>query len=209
MRTVLGIYQAIDPQHPLRAAVLMEAFAINETDTIRGRMIVHATNCKSTGTSTFFSQHINDEGLRLKAEDAVQAYFKSAIEPYDGERWTLTIYESGKLEAIHSEIRPSMDDAILTGRRMLNQLANRTTMRQLEVDQWFSFEPTQGDWAHCYKAMGNGWYGRAYSGGPWHKADDTQVFVLSDELQALCNKQEQALHNEYRAVPKGWESVEA
>ena len=89
--------------------------------------------------------------------------------------------------------------------------ATQMTMRQLEVDQWFSFVPNQPDvlWSFCYRAMGNGWYGRAYSGGPWHKADDTQVFVLSDELQALCNKQEQALIAEYSPAPKGWESVEA
>jgi len=196
MRTFIGIYQAIDPQHPLRAAVLSEAIALYDDATIMGYSIVHAINCKSTGT-TSYGPAMNAEHVRLKADDAISGYFKSAIEP-DGEQWTLHIYERPNVEAIHTSKHQTANEAMLTGRVLLQQLANRKTMRQLEVDQWFSFTPdSDGTWGECYKYMGNGWYGRAYSGGPWHKTDDTQVYILNDHLQALCNKQEQALIAEY------------
>lgn len=77
-------------------------------------------------------------------------------------------------------------------------LLNRSaTLGDLRVGQWFAFKPTDGTWSECYKYQGNGWHGRVYSGGPWHKPVDTQVYVLSDELQAICDKQEQALIDLY------------
>lgn len=196
MRTFIGIYQAIDPQHPLRAAVLSEAIALYDDATIMGYSIVHAINCKSTGT-TSYGPAVNAELVCRKADDAIRGYFKSAIEP-DGEQWTLTVYQRAELQSIHTSTHPTANDAMLAGRKLLEQLATRTNLRQLQVGQWFSFEPNpDGTWAHCYKYQGNGWHGRAYSGGPWHKADDTQVYILNDHLQALCNKQEQALIAEY------------
>lgn len=208
MRTVLGIYQAIDPDHPLRAAVLTEAFALYEDDKITKHSIQRATNYKTTGISTF-SPTMNVASLLLKAEEAVSGHFTSAIEPYDSERWTITVYERGKLEPIHVAFHPSFNDAVLAGRKMLNKLARRTNLRQLIVGQWFAFKIDHNDWSECYQYNGNGWYGRVYSGGPWHKADETLVFVLSDEETALCEKQKQALIDEYNKTPlsdyeEGW-----
>lgn len=72
------------------------------------------------------------------------------------------------------------------------------TLGQLQAGQWFSFIPNpNGIWSYCYQYQGNGWYGRAYSGGPWHKPNDTQVYLLRPELQDLCNKQQQALFDEH------------
>lgn len=79
--------------------------------------------------------------------------------------------------------------------RMSNEPA---TLSQVPTGMWFSFIPNpNGEWVYCYRYQGNGWYGRAYSGGPWHKPDATPAYILSAQLQDLCNKQEQALINEY------------
>lgn len=196
MRTVLGIYQAIDPDHRLVPAVIREAFAIHEDNTIMGYSIIRATACKSTG-STSYGPAFHSELLLRKAEDSVSGYFNSSIEP-DGQQWTLTVYERSSLAPIHTSTHPTANDALLAGRKLLEQLAHRSTIGKLQTGQWFSFAPNpDGTWSDCYQYMGNGWYGRAYSGGPWHKPADTQVHVLSDELQKLCNKQEQALIDLY------------
>lgn len=121
MRTVLGIYQAIDPDHQLINATLREAFAIHDGDTIMGYSIIRATDRKQTG-STSYGPSINAELVLRKADDAVSGYYKSAIEP-DGDKWTLNIYERTRVEAIHTSTYDQADDALTAGREMLQQMA--------------------------------------------------------------------------------------
>lgn len=208
MRTVLGIYQAIDPDHPLRAAVLTEAIAFHDDETIMGYQIQRTTNMRSTGT-TSYGMAMNAQHMRIKASDLISGYYTTAIEPYDDSQWSLHVYERNSIEVMCSSIHANVNDAMLAGRKILQKLARRTNLRQLIVGQWFAFKIDHNDWSECYQYNGNGWYGRVYSGGPWHKADETLVFVLSDEETALCEKQKQALIDEYNKTPlsdyeEGW-----
>lgn len=125
MKTVLGIYQAIDPEHSLLSATLREAFAIHDGDTIMGYSIIRASERKQTG-STSYGLAMNAEHVRRKADDAVSGYYKSAIEP-DGDKWTLNIYERPCVEAIHTSNYANADDALIAGREMLEQMAKAKT----------------------------------------------------------------------------------
>lgn len=119
--TVLAIYQAIDPEHPLLSATLREAFAIHDGDTIMGYSIIRASERKQTG-STSYGPSANAELIRRKADDSVSGYYKSAIEP-DGDKWTLNIYERPRVEAIHTSTYAQADDALIAGREMLERMA--------------------------------------------------------------------------------------
>jgi len=170
-----------------------------------GYQIQRTTNMRSTGT-TSYGMAMNSVHMRMKASDLISGFFTTAIEPCD-DQWTLHVYERNNVEPMCSSYHPNANDAMLAGRKTLQKLARRTNLRQLIVGQWFAFKIDHDAWSECYQYNGNGWYGRAYSGGPWRKADDTLVFVLNDEETALCEKQKQALIDEYNKTPieKAWE----
>lgn len=113
---VFGIYQAQD--HDLAGPY--EAFAVDD-NTITGRKVIKAFNFKSIGQTTYgYAYPV--ELLNRKAEDSVDGQYKTAIEPMGDGRWTLTIYERGKLEAITESMHDTMNEAITEGRKLLRDL---------------------------------------------------------------------------------------
>ena len=47
-------------------------------------------------------------------------------------------------------------------------------LRDLKVGQWFRFASGQVEWQY----RGNGWFVRAYSGGPYHRLTNLPVVPL-------------------------------
>lgn len=59
-----------------------------------------------------------------------------------------------------------------------------TTLRQIPVGRWFRFAALIGSVE--YRHDGEGWYGRPYSGGPWHQQNDPPVTPCTEaECTAL------------------------
>ena len=106
-----------------------EAFAIHDDATIMGWQIVHAVNFRRTG-SISFGMSYHDHLLRAKAEESIQGYFRTAIEPCVGS-WNLVAYEASCLEPIHTSKHETADDALLAGRKLLAQLIADCTVSEL------------------------------------------------------------------------------
>ena len=51
-------------------------------------------------------------------------------------------------------------------------------LRDLKDGDWFAFAKHP---EYVYRYQGNGWYGRPYSGGPWHTLENPRVFLCSLE----------------------------
>lgn len=66
-----------------------------------------------------------------------------------------------------------------------------TPLNAIPAGAWFRFpgDPTSEPghrWDGAFQSNGNGWYGRPYSGGPWHIDRTTQIVPCSpEECQAL------------------------
>lgn len=59
------------------------------------------------------------------------------------------------------------------------------TLRDLKTGDWFEFaDRPVGRFVREYCYYGNGWFGRPYSGGPWHTRESPRVFLLSLEHEA-------------------------
>lgn len=52
-------------------------------------------------------------------------------------------------------------------------------LRSLPTEAYFRFV-NNGDPSVVWVYYGNGWYGRPYSGGPWHLHDDPEVIVVDE-----------------------------
>jgi hypothetical protein len=53
------------------------------------------------------------------------------------------------------------------------------TLRELRVGEWFTLE----GYIVQYQYLGNGWYGRPYSGGPFYTPDNPVVVPFEFELR--------------------------
>lgn len=69
---------------------------------------------------------------------------------------------------------------------------------ELKTGDWFTFYGSDRE----YQYLGNGWYGRAYSGGPWHKSesDNPRVFLLTLEHAAAMDRWHDAITSEREVV---------
>jgi hypothetical protein len=66
--------------------------------------------------------------------------------------------------------------------------------KDLEVGQWFRFDCLTGFTE--YQCDGNGWYGRPYSGGPWHTRANPDVTLVQPEVVRRLEARFEAFYQE-------------
>ena len=107
---VHGVFQFRD-----RGQLIDEAFAVTKP-TIAGDCVIRCTGFKQVGERSF--RRIPSQLLKSYAESEFSAEFSTAIEP-DGDQWQVAFYNAKTVEPSHIEKFPSLNPAILAGRKWL------------------------------------------------------------------------------------------